>query len=159
MNILKSADFPIIRAAIDHTLDEVGLPDSIIAMSIYRGAGESAVLERDSLALNRIDVGDALYNATQATHIRNAAIFFTASLLVLALPQIQKETFGTHYAVQNQLLSRNELATSLNARAEAELDFILTPNIEDDMRPTFFSIGKRRTARSQVGKFFTPGEW
>lgn len=147
-DMFKLSDYPTIRASIDLDLDDTGLPDSIISMPIYKGSGENMVLARDPLALYRIDPGNATYYTPEnAAHIRNAAILFTASLIVLALPQIQRETMGTHYAYQKTVVDRIDLSSTLEGRGEQELDFILHPGIVDDLRPTMFTLGTANRRR------------
>lgn len=146
MDMLRIADYPSVRAAIDLDYDSETIPDGIIALPIFKGVAESAVLARDPLAFQRIDPGNpTYYDSTKAQHIRNAVVFFTAALLVPAIPQLVKETMGTHYAYQLAPRDQLALANSLNGKGDAELDQIIDTTPETDDMPTMFTVsGPRR---------------
>lgn len=131
MALLSAAEYPAIRAAIDIALDSTTLPDSIIALDMYVGAGQRDVLLIDPLAESR--TGNDLLHAT------TAAILFTAARLVGALPQIVKETFPDHSYERNKVDAAAR-AAELRALAGAELDAYLDPGDLASDRPTMFGV-------------------
>lgn len=133
MSLLSRANFPAIRAVIDIELDEVGLPDSIIQLDVFQATGEADVLSRDPIAASRTDL-------TEKLHIVNAAVLFTASYIVIALPRILKETFGVHYATTKQEVERKDLAALLRSRANDEIDAVINKGAEEPDRPLSFTI-------------------
>jgi hypothetical protein len=131
MAILTSTEYPAIRAAIDITLTTDDLPDSIIALPIYAAAADQDVLARDPLAESR--TGAALQ------HVKNAATYFCAARLILALPQFTQEREGEQQYTR-QSVNVADRAAELRGLAAAELDAVLDPDPGDVVaqRPTFF---------------------
>lgn len=129
--LLTSADYPAIRAMIDISLDSTTLPDAIIALDAYIGAGMRDVLLLDPLAESR--------TGTELQHARTAAIQFTAARIAPAIPRLQGETFGD-YRYQLQPVDWEARASALRAAAGAELDAYLdTGDLTSDM-PTMFGV-------------------
>lgn len=133
MPILTAPDFPAVRAAIDLSLDATVVPDATIALPIFQGLAETQVLARDPLAAGRVD--------PDLTHIKNAAIYLTAALLVASLPQIIQEDFAKDYRYVKQPVDREALAALLRARADDEIDAVLDPNGLSSERPSMFALG------------------
>jgi hypothetical protein len=138
MALLSIAEYPAIRASIDISLDSTTLPDAIIALDIYSGAGQRDVLALDPLAESR--TGDALIHAT------NAAILFTAARLVTALPQILKETFPDH-SYERKAYDQASMAAQLRASAGAEMDAYLDIGALSSDLPTTFATASARRGR------------
>lgn len=138
MALLTSADYPSIRAAIDITLDSTAVPDSIIALDLYSGAGMRDVLLIDPDAETRTE--------DELLHAQTAAVLFTAARLVRALPQVFKETFPDHSYERNKWDAAS-LAAALVAAAGAELDAYLEPGTTTSDRPTFFAVAHGRRGR------------
>jgi hypothetical protein len=136
--LLTSADYPAIRAMIDITLDSTTLPDAIIALDAYLGAGMREVLALDSTAETR--TGDELQ------HAKTAAILFTAARLVGALPQLTREAFGNH-SYDRKAIDVAARAAELRGLASAELDAYLDPGATTSDRPTFFTVATGRRGR------------
>lgn len=137
MAILSSGEYPEIRAALDTSLDTDVLPDSILAMSIYSGAADAAVIDRDPDAESR--TGD------EATHVLNAAIFFCAAFLAPAVPNILHETYPGQKSYQIEEIDWKEKEAHLLKRANEELEAVLDPTDTTPGRPTMFirAIGNR----------------
>jgi len=133
--LLTSADYPSIRAAIETTLDSATLPDAIIALDLYVGAGMRDVLLIDPLAESR--------TGTALLHAQTAAILFTASRLVGALPQITLERFPDHEYRRREVDPQIQ-ADTLRTRAEAELDAYLDVGDLFSTRPTRFTVATGR---------------
>jgi hypothetical protein len=114
MPLLTDADHAQIRAAIDIDLDAEDVPDSVIALDIYRGAGERAVaaLVTDAESLS----GDDLARA------KTAAILFTAALVTEGLPRITQERIGNwSYSRAWDTADLAAKAAGLRSRATAAL--------------------------------------
>lgn len=138
MALLSEADYPAIRAAIDVSLDSALLPDSVIALDLYIGAGQRDVLAIDPDAETRTD--DALL------HAQTAAILFTAARLCGAVPQITLERFPDH-EYRRQDVDANARASALRTLAEAELDAYLDPGDMVSDRPTRFALASGRRGK------------
>ena len=136
--LLTSANYPAIRAMIDITLDTISVPDAIIALDAYVGAGMRDVLALDPLAESR--TGDDLQ------HAQTAAVLFTAARLVPALPMIVKETFPDHSYERNKVDSAAR-AAELRNLAAAEIDAYLDVGDVISDRPTRFAVASGRRGR------------
>lgn len=136
--LLTSSDYPAIRAVIDVSLDSTSLPDAIIALDAYIGAGMRDVLALDPLAETR--------TGTELQHAQTAAILFTAARLVGALPQITRVAFADH-STQLQAVDPQARAAELRALASSELDAYLDPGDAASDRPTFFTVASGRRGR------------
>lgn len=114
--ILDSGSYPAIRAAIDVTLDTLVLPDATIEMPIFKDAADLAVkrLVPTWQAIVTAGASDAL------THLKNAAIYTTAALLVAAIPNLTSETFPD-YAYKLAAPTVEQRAALLRSRAADEL--------------------------------------
>jgi pyrrolidone-carboxylate peptidase len=133
MPLLTAADFPEIRAAIDIDLDAEDVPDAIIALDLYQGAGERAVLvlvpEADGLA------GDELARA------RTAAILFTAALVTQGLPRITQERIGNYsYSRAWDTAGLAAKAAELRSRAHAALTGLLPVKVRRSA--SYFGIAR-----------------
>lgn len=138
MTLLTAADYPAIRAAIETTLDSTTLPDSIIALDLYSGAGQRDVLALDSLAATRA--------GTELLHAQTAAILFTAARLCGALPQITRERFPDH-EYQRRETDPQTQANALRTLAAAEIDAYLDVGDLISTRPTRFTVATGRRGR------------
>lgn len=133
MAILSSTEYPAIRAAIDTELDTNSLPDAIIALSIYAGAADNDVIERDPDAESR--TGD------EATRILNAAIYFCAARLVPAAIRITGlNTTTRDLSYRRPLYDPEKRAEELRGLAEEEINEVLTPSETSPERPTMFTV-------------------
>lgn len=116
MPLLSATDWPAIRACIDVSLTVDDVPDSVIALPQYQGAGEARVLLRFPAAL-------ALLGA-ELTRAHAAAVLFTAALVAEALPRITQEGLGRRSytaTIAHATADMLSIAANLRARAEAEL--------------------------------------
>lgn len=123
MAILAEEDLDAVRWAIAVELTADDLPNHVITLPIYQGVAERWAKSVDPT------IEDRLANGTQdqKNAALNAVIFKTASLLVSALPFLQREDFGPGEGFTRQKVDKGELAESLAARAAAELDSYLNP--------------------------------
>lgn len=137
--LLTSADYPAIRAMIEIGLDATTLPDAIIALDAYIGAGMRDVLALDPLAETRTD-------PTEALHAKTAAILFTAARIVGALVQVIKETRADH-SYERSRVDTVARAAELRAQASSELDAYLDIGDATSDRPTFFTVASGRRGR------------
>lgn len=138
MPLLSSSDYPSIRSAIEIGLDSTALPDSVIALDLYIGAGQRDVLALDPQAETR--------TGAELQHAQTAAILFTAARLIVALPQIVRESFPDH-TYERAKVDPLERAADLRARAEAEIDAYLDPQQLDTGRPGVFAVARGRRGR------------
>jgi hypothetical protein len=133
--LLSSSDYAAIRAMIDITLDSTTLPDAIIALDAYIGAGMRDVLAIDPDAETR--TGDELQ------HAKTAAILFTAARLIGAIPQMLREK-ELEYEYQRATVNAADRAAELRALASAELDAYLDVGDATSDKPTFFTVATGR---------------
>lgn len=115
-DILTSALYPDVRAAIDTGLTVIDIPDAMIGLSIYAPTAERMVKQSDPDWATR--TGDHL------DALKAASVYYCAALLVLALPNITTESFGQRdyqYTVQGP--SSLEYAKTLRARAAEQMKF------------------------------------
>ena len=125
-----------IRAAINLDLltdvasdDDEVLPDSVIEMPIYLGVAESLVLARFPQSID--------YTGTQLTRVQNALIYYTAALLLPAIPFYIRENFGD-YSYTRPEIDLARLANALKLRANNELGGIA----DDYLIPTLFTTAE-----------------
>lgn len=131
MSLLSAADFPSIRASLDSGLTATDLPDATIALDVFQGAGEAALLAADPEAATRS--GSALAAA------KRAAILFTAALLAPTVALVTQEQLPD-YSYQRQVATWQQRAGDLRARANAEIDGYLSVGRVDAERPVMFAL-------------------
>lgn len=136
--LLTSSDYPAIRAMIDISLDSTTLPDAIIALDAYIGAGMRDVLLIDPLAETR--------TGNELQHARTAAIQFTAARLVGAVLQVFKEARADH-SYERPKIDAEARAAELRAMASSELDAYLDAGDATSDKPTFFTVASGRRGR------------
>lgn len=136
--LLTSAGYPSVRAAIETTLNSTTLPDSIIALDLYSGAGVRDVLLLDPVAESR--------SGAELLHAQTAAVLFTAARLIGSLAQIVKESFPDHSYERNRV-DTSARAAELRALATAELDSYLDVGDVVSTRPTRFTVATGRRGR------------
>jgi hypothetical protein len=135
MALITADEFPAVRAAINVELDEVGLPDNIIALPIYLGAADNEVKRRDPLWTTR--------TTAELRRLKNAVIYLTAARIVIALPRPNAEAFGQRYSYKIDQLSAAQLSSSLEAFADSEINAVLTPGSDETLeQPITFSLGQ-----------------
>jgi hypothetical protein len=145
MPLLTSADYPSIRALVDTGLTQEQLPDTTIALDVFLGAGQDAVLQRDPLAETR--------TGAQLDRARRAAMLFTAALLAPTVLQRSERDYtegpGSEHVKYATGLDGAKRAAWLQAQAVAQLDAYLTVTEEEatgNTPPDLFA-----TARPQRG--------
>lgn len=121
--ILGEPDFELVRKAIGVEIKERALPNSTIALSIYRGAAERWARATDP----NLETNLAGDNEDIKAAIVNAVALKTASLLVIAFPFLTQETFGRGSGFTRQAIDKEQLAESLASRASDELQSYLNP--------------------------------
>lgn len=132
-DLITSAEYPAIRAALDTELDSDKLPDSIIALSIYKEKARQDVLKRDPDAESR--TGDKF------THVQNAAIYLCAALLAPAVIRVTSVNVqGRDLSYQRRIWDPADKAAELRELAEQELAAVLTPTDDTPGMPTMFTV-------------------
>lgn len=130
MALLSAANYAEIRAALDVSLNDLQLPDAIIAYDMYAGRGQRQVLAAiptaESLA------GDDLLRA------RNAAMFYTAAFIAPAIPNIVSKSMGGERAIQFDI-DWEARADGLRAAAAEELAAIQAPEEDAPNAPTLIT--------------------
>lgn len=140
MAILQPEDYPAVRAALDPALDATTLPDATIELPIFLDAAD---LELKRLAPDWADYVDE----PEATQLRLAAIYLTASLIAATTPAIVAEAVGKgDYSYRAERPSPAELAALLRARAVAAVD-LATGAASGDAIPTFFELAESARER------------
>lgn len=86
MPILLATDYDQVRAAIDVDLTPDVLPDATIAMDIFQGRAEDAVIAAYPEAETAADPA--------AVHVRRAVIYLTAALILPSLYAVSDEQVG-----------------------------------------------------------------
>lgn len=121
------ADYDNIRALIDHTLDDVVLPDSVIELEIYLPRAERKVFRRFPDALT--------YTGEDLENVRLAAIYYTAALIAPSIPFYIRESHGD-YSMTRSDEGWLAHAAKLNAKGDDALGDI----DEDYIIPTIFTV-------------------
>ena len=121
-----------VRAAIDISLDEKVLPDSIIELGIYAGAAIRVVKDRDADWATR--------TGTQAERLNEAADLFTASRAVFAIPNITSETSAQSSGYQRKAIDPEMISELLIARAIAAINTVLDVDNVAVQRPMLFGL-------------------
>jgi hypothetical protein len=126
------ADYIAVRAAMDLSLKEPNVPDSIIQLDIFQGAAEREVLARDPEAESRED--------DELARVKAAAVYLTAALLLPAVPQLLRERLGdqTYERLQLDVAAR---VAALRKMAFRELGVVSDPvNVNTIASPHFFGV-------------------
>lgn len=129
---IDSKFFDSVRAAIDISLTDDIIPDSVISLPIYQGAAESYVEIRDPLSATRVGI--------ERLHIYKAIVFLTAAYLVPSVPFLLREDFGDYN--YSRFLDKGHverLVASLRQRSNAELNEVLGLDVFGSM-PTMFGV-------------------
>jgi hypothetical protein len=129
---LSAADYPSIRAAIDISLSEGSLPDTIISLPIYSGYAEQQVLA----VVPDADTADT----DRQAHLHNAAMLFAAAALCLAIPSFTREA-GPEFNASIDRVKPAELAADLRLRAASELE-AGSPGAAAQLVPLTFTVAK-----------------
>ena len=140
MAILIQTDYPAIRAAIDVSLGESDLTNSIISQTIYKDAAEQDVLDIDASAESR--------TGENANRVKRAAIYFCAARLCPAVVRITSlSTKVGDMSYSKQTFDPTKRAKELREMAEDELAEVLTPAEETPNRPTFMTVASGTRGR------------
>lgn len=130
--LIDSGFYAQIRGALGSNITADDLPDSLIEMPLYIGAGINEVLLRDPLAETR--------TGAQLIRVQNAAVLFTAYFLTLIDSRVKSEKEGDITLIYDTP-SIEKLAEMLRLRAMAELDAVLG---QVNLRPTMFTLASGR---------------
>lgn len=147
---VPTEDYPQIRAAIDLTLDETNIPDTMIEYDIYLARAEEEVTSQDPLwATHMLD-------ATNNLHMKRAAIFYCARLLIMAVPMMEMEYFG-EYRYHRDVTDWKTIAGNLGALGDSELAYVLDSGALTMNLPTMFTAAAGRRVRPTVNIGPFPG--
>lgn len=130
VDLLPSAAYPSVRAAIWIGLTDTTLPDATIALDIYAGAAVRDVLAVDPQAETR--TGAPLAAAERA------AVYFCAARMAEALPQTT-EISKDGATIRRRLPDLAARAAALRALASAALDSYLATTPATADIPTLFT--------------------
>ncbi len=133
--LLSTTNWPAVRAALDVSLDDKQLPDSIIGMDIYSGRAVREVTAR-------VEGATALTGDSEKRVIA-AAVFLTAANIAPALPSIMRAE-SQHLAIQRKEVDWNKRAADLRQAAEDEIAELLEPDTAVAYRPTMMARAKGR---------------
>ncbi len=140
MAILTADDYPAIRAALDVGLNAQQLPDATIAQGIFLEAAEAELVKQVPTAASL--TGDDL------KRVKRALVWLTAAYLahsVVRLTSLSVQTRDLSYS--RQTFDPDEKAAELRARAQGEIDMLLTPTESAARRPTAFTLAAGRRGR------------
>lgn len=133
---LPTGRYPEVRQALDPSLPDTALPDSLIGSDVYAGEAARWVTARDATAAAR--------TGEEGAAIERAQVFYTASLLAAVLPSVTSSKQDDH-AMTYTRKSAGELAALLLSRAEATMDALVAAP-EASVIPTFFMAAPGRRA-------------
>lgn len=141
VQIIAVADFPEVRAALDVSLDITNLPDSVIALDIYRGRATDWVISRNPAAASWSGSVDA-----PSIAIRRACILATAALLAPSLPWLIQETFEHQVSYKRQETDLQMLVSDLWSQANAQIDLSLPDDgvVTTGGGKPFFTVARGR---------------
>ena len=132
MPLEELVDPIVVRAAIDISLTEAELSDTIILLPIYRGA---AVLEVQRRVSNAEDLaGEA------QQRLRNALNLTTAALIVKAMPQIKRARTAEGDEFERVVEAAPD--ERLWQRAAEEISAIVGEDADTATQPTMFSLAR-----------------
>lgn len=140
--ILTTADYPAVRAALDTQLTEANLPDETLDLSIYADAAVQDVYKVYEVAGSTDDPADEA-DADNQARITRAAIYYCAARLapaVIRITSVQVATRDGSYS--RQTFDPAERAAELRAEAAAELAPILEPDETTPALPTMFTVAR-----------------
>jgi hypothetical protein len=129
MPLLSSGDYPAVRAAIDVSLDELSLPDSIVGLDIYAGTAERYIASRTT---------------GTAEAAKAAAIYYLAALLAPSIPNITSERDEMGLRYERKPVDWAERSSQLQARAEEQIDLANEVTTLSGDRPTMFAVARGR---------------
>jgi siderophore synthetase component len=138
VTLLTPSDYAAVRAALDISLTEAVLPDSVIELDVYLGAAEREV--RAAVPDAESQVGENLERC------RAAAILICAANLAPAIPRLQSERLAD-YTYQAQSVDWAKLAAALKERAKNELMAVTTTDTAEQasqFRHPVFGVAKGR---------------
>lgn len=138
--LLDSNDYKLVRSALDTSLDDKSLPDSVIAQTIYLGAAEREVKGRDTDWATRAD--------DELERLKSATAYLTAARLA---PAVVRET-SIIFQARDMNFNKpawdvEEKVDFLRKQAEVELSDLLEPEERAPNRPTMFTVASGRRGR------------
>lgn len=140
--ILTTAEYPAIRAALDTQLTEANLPDSTLDLPIYVDAAVHDVRQAYEAAGSADDPADEA-DADNQAKISRAAIYFCAARLAPAVVRITSVQIATRDgSYSRQTFDPEKRAAELQAMAAAELAPILEPSETTPNRPVMFALAR-----------------
>lgn len=132
MAILKSGDYPAIRAVIDVKLTGSDLPDETIGQDVFIGRAEAELLARVPDAASKTD--------NDLKHVTRALIYLTAALIVPSVVRITSmsaSTLSTSYS--RATFDPDDRVAELRGRAESEINALETPEDTTPGMPVMFT--------------------
>lgn len=128
--VLQSSQYPDVRRAVNPTLDDVAIPDAVIASEVYAG--------RAARYIERAVVNAAGRTGAEATAVQRATMYKTAALLAEMMPEIKQSKLPDQEAIFDTY-SRKERALALNKIVDEEVG-LLNSVRATLVRPTFFTL-------------------
>lgn len=140
--ILTTADYPAVLAALDTLLTSAQVPDSLLDLPIYSEAAIQDVYDAYSAAGSAANPANET-NAANQTRITRAAIYYCAARLAPAVVRITSLQITTRDgSYSRQVFDPAKRAAELQAMAAEELADILEPSEETPNRPTVFALAR-----------------
>lgn len=130
------AEYPAVRAALDLSINEVNLPDSIIGLSTHADRADEEVKRRDPDYASR--------GADDTKRLKRAAIYLCASYIAPSIPDITQETIGERQSYTRKAMDWPSRAIELVSDADREISIVLTGGKRSTARPPFFDVASGR---------------
>lgn len=138
-SLLLNADlYDQVRACLDTSLDEAGLPNEIIDQPQYAYAAADEVLSRDPLA-------ESYFDDAKVRRVQNAVAYLTAARLCPALPNLTSFQEGE---LRYQMKEFDPIAKAAQLRAMAASELALNTSTTGAVLPPnhFWLAAGRRGA-------------
>jgi hypothetical protein len=128
--VLATSQYPDVRRAVNPTLDDVAIPDSIIASEVYSGRAARYVEAAVTNAAGR--------TGAEATAVQRAIMYKTAANIAEMMPEIKQSKLPDQEAIFDTY-TRTERARLLNQIVEQEIATLNSAR-RTLVRPTFFTL-------------------
>lgn len=123
--LIETSDYAAVRAAIDISLDELSLPDDIIALDIYKGLA-TRLIQQKTISIDLFSKG--------------AAATLCAALLCPAVPSLKSET-DAGVTTEREPLDYAKRAAELRAMSNGLLALSMNVTVSSSTaKPTMFTV-------------------
>lgn len=128
--VLAESQYPDVRRAVNPTLDDVAIPNAVIASEVYSG--------RAARYVERAVVNALARTGEEAKAIQRAIMYKTAANLAEMMPELKQTKLPDQEAIFDTY-TRTERAARLNKLAEEEIVALNSSRKALDL-PTLFGL-------------------